>query len=1015
MKKILLLILISFYSFGQTGGVWDGIQTTSRNNLTTVGLSLGIVGTTTGPYGMKGIVGLIANTNTGTNITLTGISPVSVSGSNNNYSISSTAISTLTGTNALITAITNGFNVSIPGIYQTTITGSGTASVTPITNGFNISVPGLIAGSNITIAGNTISGNTPAINTVGQIFSENWANLTNWTTVASPGAVVSSNALNFTGTSGIANYIRCSGYGLFNYERATFTDRLTVGGINATSSGIGIGIQGQVSTSPAAFTVNIELSNSSTGTIKWYYNGVLFSTSGQNLSVIAGDILIRNLKLEKNRYVFSVKNTRTGYEVSDVSQLDLGKVTTFNLPYSNAGNFAYYFLGGATHKVSDFIVSSNHKTNVDILIPGDSRERGSNAQDINSRNIDYLNNNYIGTFEVLAQSGNRAQDFKMTEIALINAVKVQLSIGVNNILNESAATAWNNYQALITALGVTTCLSAPNGYSVANGNLVLGLIEPTNAGSVIPFNTSILGLYNTTASIDFYSPAWSGTGSTINSNYSLDGTHYNAIYRELKADVTAKYHGLKTRVNNEYGSNYITRNRFGYTGIGQWDFDPLFPLHILSSSTGGSQIVFGSDLTNFAYGSSLTSTQNTQVYLFGGAVFNGTNFIPGGSSASAINLANGTINFQCYTGLTPGVAIGVSSFAVMGITNTNGFTLGNSSYTGAAKLHLVETGNISQMIFSNSSTKNGGALTSLSADHAEITGGAFITGTGTAFVASSTSASGISLIGGSILFKEDIGLTGAVAFIPTVKGRWSPTGFYIGGNTVSSSTLYVGGSLALQSLTVTANSTFGSGVHTIFVNTTTSTIQILPAIAGITDREYLIMNITTTTSTISATGAALIGGAGGSSSIVLSGKNKSIKVKSDGANWQIIQAINYDAPITSAHNDLTSQTGAVTTVTSFVATNTTSFEIGGYVTITAVVTDVLNLQVNWTDQNNTARSQTFSVMGTTTPSLSATGFYGFSPYMIRALAGTSIVVSTVLTTGIGSIAYDVGSVIKQLY
>lgn len=59
MKKILLLLLISIYSFGQTSFVLDGAGSTSRNNLTVIGQALGITGTTTGPYGIKGTIGLL--------------------------------------------------------------------------------------------------------------------------------------------------------------------------------------------------------------------------------------------------------------------------------------------------------------------------------------------------------------------------------------------------------------------------------------------------------------------------------------------------------------------------------------------------------------------------------------------------------------------------------------------------------------------------------------------------------------------------------------------------------------------------------------------------------------------------------------------------------------------------------------------------------------------------------------------------------------------------------------------
>lgn len=116
-----------------------------------------------------------------------------------------------------------------------------------------------------------------------------------------------------------------------------------------------------------------------------------------------------------------------------------------------------------------------------------------------------------------------------------------------------------------------------------------------------------------------------------------------------------------------------------------------------------------------------------------------------------------------------------------------------------------------------------------------------------------------------------------------------------------------------------------------------------------------------------------------------------------------------------ASADLTGQTAANSSIATFtVGASTGTFRVGGYLTVTAVVTDVINFQVVWTDETNTSRTQTYSPMGTTSPSVSATGAYPFSPVEIRAKNGTTITVQTVLTTGVGSITYDVGATIQQL-
>lgn len=120
--------------------------------------------------------------------------------------------------------------------------------------------------------------------------------------------------------------------------------------------------------------------------------------------------------------------------------------------------------------------------------------------------------------------------------------------------------------------------------------------------------------------------------------------------------------------------------------------------------------------------------------------------------------------------------------------------------------------------------------------------------------------------------------------------------------------------------------------------------------------------------------------------------------------------------IPKATADLTAQTTA-TTVTSFAVPGSGSFNtfrVGGYLTVTAVSLDVIQLQVAYTDETSTSRTQSFFVQGATT-GISATGANGYSPIDIRAKQGTTITVSTILTTGTGSISYDAGASITQLY
>jgi len=112
-------------------------------------------------------------------------------------------------------------------------------------------------------------------------------------------------------------------------------------------------------------------------------------------------------------------------------------------------------------------------------------------------------------------------------------------------------------------------------------------------------------------------------------------------------------------------------------------------------------------------------------------------------------------------------------------------------------------------------------------------------------------------------------------------------------------------------------------------------------------------------------------------------------------------------PITQATADLTAQTAAGNITTFTVGASTATFNISGYINVTAVATDVIELQVTYTDENNTAQTVTFTTLSSVANST-------YSPVTIRAKNATVITAKTTLTTGIGSITFDAGARITQL-
>lgn len=100
-------------------------------------------------------------------------------------------------------------------------------------------------------------------------------------------------------------------------------------------------------------------------------------------------------------------------------------------------------------------------------------------------------------------------------------------------------------------------------------------------------------------------------------------------------------------------------------------------------------------------------------------------------------------------------------------------------------------------------------------------------------------------------------------------------------------------------------------------------------------------------------------------------------------------------------------TTGVASVATFTPGATGSFDITGYLNITAVTLDVVKITITYKDIHGT--TQTLTPLS----GLASIGTNSFTTGEIRAASGTAILVATTLTTSTGSIAYDVGATIKQ--
>lgn len=112
-------------------------------------------------------------------------------------------------------------------------------------------------------------------------------------------------------------------------------------------------------------------------------------------------------------------------------------------------------------------------------------------------------------------------------------------------------------------------------------------------------------------------------------------------------------------------------------------------------------------------------------------------------------------------------------------------------------------------------------------------------------------------------------------------------------------------------------------------------------------------------------------------------------------------------PLTQASADLTAQTSAGNITTFTVGASTATFNISAYLNITAVSTDVIQVQVTYTDENSNSQTVSFTTLSSISNST-------YSPVTIRAKNGTVITVKSNLTVGAGSITFDCGARITQL-
>jgi hypothetical protein len=713
------------------------------------------------------------------------------------YTISAAANQNVT-INLSGTGVLNIANLTTAGLLQNDASGNittkvmGTGVSTFITTP-SISALGTVLGSqssNLVLASPvTGSGNISArsidrrdqnniYTEIGQVFNETWANLSNWTNVGTPSASVSSNKLSLGGTaSWSTNYIRCSGYGRFNYEHALLSWTETVGTISSSSGGIAFSLQSQAVYS-YSIQAHVDLTNTaSQGKISWYYNnnGTSIQTSTRALvGLTAGYTIQHRLYLYPDKYVLRLDmyNGSTwvdGYE--DALYINTG--AGYSTIFANSAQFAFLNRGGNS-SVGAFTVYSEHQKNPDLLILGNSITKGYSSTYLYNRYVSKAQQNYYAKIELNAQAGNTLVDFNTTEIAAYNPTQILIFGNTNKIAQSGTASALSELASFVTTLASLTTTAAPSGYSVANGNLKFATVLPRGSSIYQTFNSSLITTYGISNIVDFAGSLSDGTVD-LPVKFSADGVHPNDYGHAIMADVLGNFFGWQKREVYSNTNIFSTADaNTGYVGIGK-NNRKEFALDVTDIS-GRSQIHVNNNngsLTTTGGGGALTSNSDNQLYLTGGSYYDGSNFKLLSTVASAIVIQNGGITFQYASGTKGNTHTWTSS----GNMNTSGnWTIGGN--TGNARLSAIDVTSNSQINVYNSTGKAGGFITSNTTDQIYLSGGSYFNGTN--WIATATTSSLTNHQNGTIVFQCNTGLTATNTFSPTTRMTLASTSLTLG-------------------------------------------------------------------------------------------------------------------------------------------------------------------------------------------------------------------------------------------
>jgi len=361
--------------------------------------------------------------------------------------------------------------------------------------------------------------------------------------------------------------------------------------------------------------------------------------------------------------------------------------------------------------------------------------------------------------------------------------------------------------------------------------------------------------------------------------------------------------GTAVTVPNIYTSDgTLAANRTVTMGTNTLTFQNGTSTAALSQTSANSSLTFNAPIRSYIQEISGSGASSSVFSMFQDASSAGQLTIGGASTELDLGSASGST-----------APLNLMANGTRALTVINGGNVGIGTTSPAAQLHTTGTVRFAGL---GSSTGNTNLLTTDASGNVTTTAASSILSAGTSVSNTagtntiSTTVNGVTGTAVTVpnLYTANGTLTGArtvtggtnaLAFTTGIINGFSVAGSTLSvdgannrigvGTTLPNSTLQVTGSVAGSVAEVSASTTLDATYHFVDVNSASGTTITLPAVSGITGREYIVRNVNSGTVTISVSGGGnLRVGSTTTTSVTLTSAGQSYTIVAGSTNWEVI-------------------------------------------------------------------------------------------------------------------------------